>query len=318
MRAPLSATPAPSWPARATVLARARGGWATWPGSSTLPHGESFYPSSSTSDPVADRDAARARARPPPCRRRSVPAAETCSIRRRPRRLATTIFERLLAPARPRRDLWSRHRMHRASWRSPCVDVRRPAVAAPRVAGWTLADLGVAPDPLRPLRACADRHRRHRLPEYHATDAHRGVDSEHPQPGSRRPGRPPRCGACCRAGRAGRPGVIAITTPQSRLLRELLASRRAAGVEVGTVEGLTGARRRSCGRTVSQQRSRRRRLPRTPPDERRAPRSALLLLVADSATRAASLLRRAARVESSPLAHCSACRETRRCWTSDS
>jgi superfamily I DNA and/or RNA helicase len=125
-------------------------------------------------------------------------------------------------------------------------------VAAPEVAAHTLAELGAAGDPLRPGAvyfvdtAGADLSEE-RSPEHDA-----GLDPRATgrfampnDPSTRNPGHATRVAAEVRRvlARGVAPtdlAVIAAYAAQVRLLRELLADERDAGVEIGTVDGFQG------------------------------------------------------------------------------
>jgi len=156
--------------------------------------------------------------------------------------LSTTFFERIAATGEaPATMLLVQHRMHADIMRFPSASMYDDLlVAAPEVAGHTLADLDVRDDPQRPGAvwfidtAGAD------VPEEHAEDEDGNVD-----PSTRNPGHAARVAAEVRRvlSRGVRPqdlAVIAAYDAQVRLLRELLADERAAGVEVGTVDSFQG------------------------------------------------------------------------------
>jgi superfamily I DNA and/or RNA helicase len=120
-------------------------------------------------------------------------------------------------------------------------------IAAPAVRGWTLDDLGAAPDPLRPGATW--------LVDTAGTDfdEERAVAGTETNPGgavlldpsTRNPRQAARVAAEVRRllSRGVAPGdvaVIAAYDAQVRMLRELLAAERAAGLEVGTVDGFQG------------------------------------------------------------------------------
>jgi superfamily I DNA and/or RNA helicase len=149
--------------------------------------------------------------------------------------LATTFFERLAA-ATPPSLLVVQHRMHREIMAFPSRSMYgEKLVAAPAVADHRLEDLGVAPDPLRPG------------PWVVIDTAGTGWSEEGAgdDPSTRNPGQAARTAAEVRRllGR-GLPardlGVITPYDAQVRLLRELLAAERDAGLEIGTVDGFQG------------------------------------------------------------------------------
>ncbi|MCA9673904.1 MAG: AAA family ATPase, partial [Myxococcales bacterium] len=158
--------------------------------------------------------------------------------------LGTTVFERLQdAGAAPAVMLIQQHRMHADIMRFPSRSMYDgKLVAAPAVAAWTLADLDVAPDPLRPGALW--------LIDTAGTDwtEERAISADDPgvvDPSTRNPGHAERVAAEVRRllSRGVAPedvAVIAAYDAQVRLLRERLAAERAAGLEVGTVDGFQG------------------------------------------------------------------------------
>jgi superfamily I DNA and/or RNA helicase len=188
--------------------------------------------------------------------------------------LASTFFERLL-PAHPHAGvmLVQQHRMHRAIMEFPSRSMYEgKLVAAPAVEGHTLADLGVADDPLRPTpvwlvdTAGKDWTEIHGfvreirpasgtvtgqfavgstapgLPAFALRD---GKLSPGEDPSTMNPGHARRVAAEVRRLLSrGLPvtevAVIAAYHAQVRRLRELLAAERAAGLEIGTVDGFQG------------------------------------------------------------------------------
>lgn len=162
--------------------------------------------------------------------------------------LATTFMERLLPTEAPSIMLEVQHRMHRDIMRFPSTSMYGGRlVAAPAVAGWTLEDLGAAPDPLRPGAVW--------LVDMAGTDAaeERAIAGTETSPAgaaaldpsTRNPRQAERVAAEVRRllSRGLEPrdvAVIAAYDAQVRLLRELLAPERAAGLEVGTVDGFQG------------------------------------------------------------------------------
>jgi superfamily I DNA and/or RNA helicase len=155
--------------------------------------------------------------------------------------LATTFFERLLAAGEvPAVMLEVQHRMHADIMRFPSRSMYGGRlVAAPDVAGWTLDDLGAAPDPLRPGAVW--------LVDTAGTDVaeERTEEAGQIDPSTQNPRQAERVAAEVRRllSRGVAPkdvAVIAAYHAQVRRLRELLAEERAAGLEVGTVDGFQG------------------------------------------------------------------------------
>ena len=188
--------------------------------------------------------------------------------------LGSTFFERLL-PAHPHAGvmLVQQHRMHRAIMEFPSRSMYDGRlVAAPAVAEHTLAGLGVADDPLRPspvwlvdtagkdwteIRGFVREVRPASgtitgqfavgstapgLPAFALRD---GKLSPGEDPSTMNPGHARRVAAEVRRLLSrGLPirhvAVIAAYHAQVRRLRELLAAERAAGLEIGTVDGFQG------------------------------------------------------------------------------
>jgi superfamily I DNA and/or RNA helicase len=188
--------------------------------------------------------------------------------------LASTLFERML-PAHPHAGvmLVQQHRMHRAIMEFPSRSMyEHRLVAAPAVATHTLADLGVVDDPLRPLpvwlidtagkdwaelrgfvrqvRPGGNEFRESLavgatapgLPAFALQD---GKLSPGEDPSTMNPGHARRIASevrrlLSRGLAPDRIAVIAAYHAQVRRLRELLAPERAAGVEIGTVDGFQG------------------------------------------------------------------------------
>ncbi len=151
--------------------------------------------------------------------------------------LATTIFERLAArDADVVRLLTVQHRMHATIMAFPSASkYGGRLVAAPSVAAHTLEDLGIAADPLRPG------------PLVFVDSAGKGWSEERAtaDASTSNPGHAERTAAEARRllARGLLPGDLAVITPyaaQARLLRELLAGERDAGVEIGTIDGFQG------------------------------------------------------------------------------
>ena len=147
--------------------------------------------------------------------------------------LRVTAFERLAAGASL---LVTQHRMHRAIMAFPSASMYRGAlVAAPAVAGHTLEDLGVRPDPLRPG------------PLVFIDTAGTGWSEERTadDPSTRNPAMAARTAAELRrlVSRGLAPPDIALITPylaQARLLRAELDSLAAAGLEIDTIDAFQG------------------------------------------------------------------------------
>jgi superfamily I DNA and/or RNA helicase len=196
---------------------------------------------------------------------------------RRAEGLASTLFERLL-PAHPHAGVMLRqqHRMHRAIMEFPSRSMYDGAlVAAPEVADHTLADLGVADDSLRPLplwlidTAGKDWTEirgflrqteptgaagKDRAPQWAVGSTAPGLPAFALRDGKLSPGEDPSTLNPGHARRVAdevrrllsrglapdRVAVIAAYHAQVRRLRELLAPERAAGLEIGTVDGFQG------------------------------------------------------------------------------
>ncbi len=170
--------------------------------------------------------------------------------------LATTIFERLQAAGAVAHQLLiQQHRMHADIMAFPSASMYGgQLIAAPAVAAWTLADLGARPDPRRGRAvwlidtAGTDWHEeRGLLDEASPAASLTSIPAQHAanDPSTRNPGHAARVAAEVRRllSRPVAPGdvaVIAAYDAQVRLLREHLAVERAAGLEVGTVDGFQG------------------------------------------------------------------------------
>jgi superfamily I DNA and/or RNA helicase len=186
--------------------------------------------------------------------------------------LGTTIFERLARAASPGGAaapadsgavmLELQHRMHAEIMRFPSRTMYGERLrAAPAVAGHTLDDLGVAPDPLRPrplwLIDTAGKDwvedRASAIPAGRASqdapDFEPGSSLRMPvirvDPSTFNAGNAERVAAEARRllSRGLPPteiAIIAAYSAQARRLRELLRAERAAGLEIGTVDGFQG------------------------------------------------------------------------------
>jgi superfamily I DNA and/or RNA helicase len=151
--------------------------------------------------------------------------------------LGVTIFERLAGRGDALRILVVQHRMNEAIMAFPSRSMYGgKLVAAPQVAHHRLEDLpGVAADPLRPG------------PLIFLDTAGRGWEERRgpDDPSTANPGQAERTAAEVRRilGRGLAPADLGVITPydaQVRALRELLASERARGLEVSTVDGFQG------------------------------------------------------------------------------
>ena len=184
--------------------------------------------------------------------------------------LGTTIFERLAAataagdaPVGGAVMLEQQHRMHRQIMAFPSRAIYGERLrAAPAVAGHTLDDLGAAPDPLRPLPlwlidTAGKDWTEQRAFRDTALGAPRGSPDYEPgtsltnipvfrfDPSTFNPGNAERTAAEARRllSRGLPPteiAIIAAYSAQARRLRELLRAERAAGLEIGTVDGFQG------------------------------------------------------------------------------
>jgi predicted DNA helicase len=151
--------------------------------------------------------------------------------------LARTIFEDIATRAPTAvRMLVRQHRMHESIMAFPSASMYGgQLIAAPAVAGHRLEDLGVAPDPLRDA------------PWIFIDTAGKGWTDEHgvDDPSTRNPAAAARVAAEARRllGRGLSAADVAVITPydaQARLLHDLLAAERDAGLEIGTVDGFQG------------------------------------------------------------------------------
>ena len=179
--------------------------------------------------------------------------------------LGSTIFERLARSAALEPGsvgavmLEQQHRMHAQIMTFPSramYDGRLRAAAA--VAAHTLAELAVAPDPLRPAplwlidtagKDWTEQRAEHAAParslRLEPGDSMTGVPAFRADPSTSNPGHAERVAAEARRllSRGLAPGdlaIIAAYSAQARALRELLRAERAAGLEIGTVDGFQG------------------------------------------------------------------------------
>jgi superfamily I DNA and/or RNA helicase len=153
--------------------------------------------------------------------------------------LASTFFERVAAGAAGEaalRLLTVQHRMHATIMAFPSERMYGGRLeAAPAVAAHTLEELGVAPDPARPG------------PLVFIDTVGTGWSEERAEddPSTHNAGHAERTAEEARRllARGLAPADLAVITPydaQVRLLRGLLAAERAAGLEIGTVDGFQG------------------------------------------------------------------------------
>jgi ATP-dependent RNA/DNA helicase IGHMBP2 len=182
--------------------------------------------------------------------------------------LGSTVFERLARPD-PAGDppgavmLEQQHRMHRQIMAFPSRAMYDDRLrAAPAVAGHTLDDLGVAPDPLRPgplwlVDTAGKDWGEQRVssntalgtppgaPDYEPGTSLQNIPVFRFDPSTFNPGNAERVAAEARRllSRGLPPteiAIIAAYAAQARRLRELLRAERAAGLEIGTVDGFQG------------------------------------------------------------------------------
>ena len=175
--------------------------------------------------------------------------------------LGSTIFERLARAASlaravsPAADagavmLEQQHRMHAAIMTFPSRTMYDERLrAAPAVAGHTLDDLAVAPDPLRPrplwLIDTAGKGWLEQRTDFEPGGSLNNAPAFQFDPSTFNVGSAERVAAeAHRVLSRGLPptelAIIAAYSAQARRLRELLRAERAAGLEIGTVDGFQG------------------------------------------------------------------------------
>jgi len=180
--------------------------------------------------------------------------------------LGTTIFERLVAappfepdprgskphlpPVPASVMLEQQHRMHVDIMTFPSRSMYEGRlIASPAVAGHTLADLGVRPDPLRPrpvwLIDTAGKDWLEQRTDFEPGGSLNNMPAFQFDPSTFNSGNAERVAAEARRllSRGLAPtaiAVIAAYSAQARRLRELLREERAAGLEIGTVDGFQG------------------------------------------------------------------------------
>jgi superfamily I DNA and/or RNA helicase len=175
--------------------------------------------------------------------------------------LGSTVFERLARAARLAQAadsdaetgsvmLEQQHRMHAQIMAFPSRTMYDGRLrAAPEVAGHTLDQLGVAPDPLRPqplwLIDTAGKAWVEQRTDFEPGGSLNSAPAFQIDPSTFNSGNAERVAAEARRllSRGLPPGelaIIAAYSAQARRLRELLRAERAAGVEIGTVDSFQG------------------------------------------------------------------------------
>jgi superfamily I DNA and/or RNA helicase len=164
--------------------------------------------------------------------------------------LGSTIFERLIDSGASAIRLEQQHRMHAQIMTFPSRSMYDGALrAAPGVAAHTLDDLGVRADPLRPrplwLVDTAGKDWVEQRTELDAGSSLNNMPAFRFDPSTFNIGNAERVAAEARRllSRGLPPtelAIIAAYSAQARRLREILRDERAAGVEVGTVDGFQG------------------------------------------------------------------------------
>jgi len=167
--------------------------------------------------------------------------------------LGTTVFERLASEAGSGRTvemLEQQHRMHEQIMTFPSRSVYDGRLrASPSVARHTLDDLGVTPDPLRPrplwLLDTAGKDWLEERTDFEPGGSLNNIPTFQFDPSTFNSGNAERVAAEARRllSRGLRPtdiAIIAAYSAQARRLRELLKDERAAGLEIGTVDGFQG------------------------------------------------------------------------------
>ncbi|MBV8762049.1 MAG: AAA family ATPase [Deltaproteobacteria bacterium] len=164
--------------------------------------------------------------------------------------LGTTVFERLIESGAPSVMLEQQHRMHEQIMEFPSRSMYDgKLVAAPEVAHRTLADLAVAPDPARAKPVwfvdTAGKDWLEERTDFDPGGSLNNLPAYSFDPSTFNSGNAERVAAEARRllSRGLKPtdlAIIAAYSAQARRLRDLLREERAAGVEVGTVDGFQG------------------------------------------------------------------------------
>jgi len=166
--------------------------------------------------------------------------------------LGSTIFDRLCSGGAVM--LEQQHRMHEQIMTFPSRAMYGGLLrAAPAVAAHVLDDLGIAPDPLRPrplwLVDTAGKDWLEERTDFEPGSSLNNAPAFQVDPSTFNSGNAERVAAEARRllSRGLAPhdlAIIAAYSAQARRLRQLLGAERAAGLEIGTVDGFQGARRR--------------------------------------------------------------------------
>lgn len=167
--------------------------------------------------------------------------------------LGSTVFERLALDSDGTGGavlLEQQHRMHEQIMTFPSRSMYQGRLRpSPAVRAHVLEDLGVAPDPLRPgplwLIDTAGKAWLEQRAELDAGGSAENMAAFQVDPSTFNPGNAERVAAEARRllSRGLAPGdvaIIAAYAAQARRLRELLREERAAGLEIGTVDGFQG------------------------------------------------------------------------------